>query len=358
MSTPLIIKLVPTTNNEPGHALFRLPKNWEGEQNPLYLTVQNSNTNEYLQTAQNTVNVWEATSCEWVLTGFQEVNGQLQLQLGSDIIDPLLEASSQSPTYAITLRDEAGYKRSGGLLFHADSSILPSNAKSETAKRSAMFAPHPANVSLAAHQTEQAPVVTQEPTPEPEAVSEFKSDEHVTQTPPPIAVSSTAAQPKSKKWLGLLLALLLLLVAAGIAFAVWSWLKKGDKDSDTTALTEPAVAAVTACDPSKMTGQSDVEFIQACLKDKPDSALLLQIIDQAKTSGHCSIAQRLYANRSQSGDSVIAAAYVKEYDPKFHEKSNCFPEPNAATAKYWYESILANEPNNAEAKQRLDELNQ
>ena len=53
---------------------------------------------------------------------------------------------------------------------------------------------------------------------------------------------------------------------------------------------------------------------------------------------------------------LIANAYAREYDPKYLKPSECFPKPDNATAAYWYETILGHEPNNAEAKQRFEEL--
>ena len=52
----------------------------------------------------------------------------------------------------------------------------------------------------------------------------------------------------------------------------------------------------------------------------------------------------------------IATAYAHEYDPKFHQASQCFAEPDKATAAYWYETILSHEPENAQAKARFEEL--
>ncbi|WP_426236804.1 hypothetical protein [Pseudomonas sp. TWP3-2] len=97
-------------------------------------------------------------------------------------------------------------------------------------------------------------------------------------------------------------------------------------------------------------------FVQTCIKAAPDSAKLLEIINQAKAGKHCGVAQRLYANRAQAGDALIANAYAREYDPKYLKASECFPTADNATAAYWYETILTQDPNNAEAKQRFEEL--
>ncbi|VFS89313.1 Uncharacterised protein [Kluyvera cryocrescens] len=52
----------------------------------------------------------------------------------------------------------------------------------------------------------------------------------------------------------------------------------------------------------------------------------------------------------------IALVYAGEYDPKYHQPSECFKEPDKDTAAYWYETVLQTEPDNQTAKQRLEEL--
>ena len=105
-----------------------------------------------------------------------------------------------------------------------------------------------------------------------------------------------------------------------------------------------------------MNSLPELTFVQTCIKAAPDSAKLLEIINQAKAGKHCGVAQRLYANRAQAGDALIANAYAREYDPKYLKASECFPTADNATAAYWYETILTQDPNNAEAKQRFEEL--
>ena len=105
-----------------------------------------------------------------------------------------------------------------------------------------------------------------------------------------------------------------------------------------------------------MGSMTELAFLQACVKQEPGSAELLEVISIAKDEKHCGIAQRLYANRSQAGDVEIARVYAREYDPKYHQPSECFPAPDAATAAYWYETILSQAPDDTEAKQRFEEL--
>ncbi len=105
-----------------------------------------------------------------------------------------------------------------------------------------------------------------------------------------------------------------------------------------------------------MQSLQELAFVQSCIQKAPGSAALLEVINVAKANNNCNVAQRLYANRAQSGDILIATAYAHEYDPKFHQPSECFKAPDNATAAYWYETILGFDATNADAKQRYEEL--
>jgi hypothetical protein len=157
---------------------------------------------------------------------------------------------------------------------------------------------------------------------------------------------------KSNKGLiGLLIVVLLLAAGAGFWFY-----KRTPAPAVAATAAAPAGADAQACTLDSMNSLPELTFVQTCIKAAPDSAKLLEIINQAKASKHCGVAQRLYANRAQAGDTLIANAYAREYDPKYLKASECFPAADNATAAYWYETILTQDPNNAEAKQRFEEL--
>jgi hypothetical protein len=160
---------------------------------------------------------------------------------------------------------------------------------------------------------------------------------------------------KSNKGLIGLLIVVLLLLAAGGGF--WFY-KRTPAPAPVAAnpAAAPAGADAQACTLESMNSLPELTFVQTCIKAAPDSAKLLEIINQAKAGKHCGVAQRLYANRAQAGDALIANAYAREYDPKYLQASECFPTADNATAAYWYETILTQDPNNAEAKQRFEEL--
>ena len=79
------------------------------------------------------------------------------------------------------------------------------------------------------------------------------------------------------------------------------------------------------------------------------------MIENAKKMNACGVAQRLYANKAQSGNAEIAFAYAKEYDSAFSKGEGCF-KLDKETALYWYETGLVADPNNTEAKKRIEEL--
>lgn len=118
--------------------------------------------------------------------------------------------------------------------------------------------------------------------------------------------------------------------------------------------TEPKAPA--GCSAQSLDTLSELEFVQTCVQEKLDSDKLLAIIQSAKEAKKCGVAQRLYANRAQGGDTKIALIYAGEYDPKYHQASECFKEADKDTAAYWYETVLQSEPENQTAKQRLEEL--
>jgi len=110
------------------------------------------------------------------------------------------------------------------------------------------------------------------------------------------------------------------------------------------------------CSATNLATKSELAFVQACIAEQPPTDALLAVIQNAKSAQKCGVAQRLYANRAQGGDSKVALAYAREYDPKFHQSNDCFKEADNATAAYWYDTALQVEPDNAEAKQRYEEL--
>lgn len=118
-----------------------------------------------------------------------------------------------------------------------------------------------------------------------------------------------------------------------------------------SAPVEPAACSAEAMAKVK----DDLMYIQSCLKTNPDSVQVLAVIDAAKKSNRCDLAQRLYAFKGQAGDIPVALAYAKEFDPASFTPG-CFKAADKETAIYWYEVVLSKDASHAEAKSRLEAL--
>ena len=148
----------------------------------------------------------------------------------------------------------------------------------------------------------------------------------------------TVPEEQKKKGKGSLIALILALLIGGGAGAYF-FLNKKD---------EPVAKSDCTVDTNT---NDELAFIQSCLKTKPESKQILEIIASAKQANKCAIAQRLYANQAQGGNVEIALTYAEEY-----EKGSSCSQADKETAIYWYETALSNDPNNAKAKEKLEAL--
>jgi len=245
----------------------------------------------------------------------------------------------------IELREQGGGGYSDRGVLKPAVGLQPSSANTEETlpehKDTGELPPPPAPA-----QPEPAPVVEPEPVVDPVTP-------HPDPEPPP-----APPVPRKKSWL--LPLIIALVVLAAIAVGAWFWLNKTPAAQapapEPAPAPAPAITGAEACTLESMSTLPELTFVQTCIKKAPGSAELLEIINVAKANNHCGVAQRLYANRAQAGDLPIAMAYAHEYDPKFHQASTCFAEPDKATAAYWYETILSQDPDNADAKARFEEL--
>ncbi|MGJ7513148.1 hypothetical protein ACSFE6_02260 [Pseudomonas baetica] len=336
---PIRVDLLTLEPNVPGQARLTVKK-WQGGEEQLEFSIQRNQDGYYLQDHK----AWSSNPFWFKVSRFNlTANGEaLEAQVGPSVIDPLLEGGANSQ-FQIELREQS--------LGHADKGVvrpgvglLPSTAGGQT--RSTYGAAELTTPSEPAPEIPDLPELTLS-TIEPEVELESVLTEPP-YTPPPAPVKKS-----NKGLIGLLIVVLLL--AAGAGF--WFYKRPSAPASvATTPAAAPAGADAQACTLESMNSLPELTFVQTCIKAAPDSAKLLEIINQAKASKHCGVAQRLYANRAQAGDALIANAYAREYDPKYLKASECFPAADNATAAYWYETILAQDPNNAEAKQRFEEL--
>lgn len=340
---PIRVDLLALEPNVPGKARLTV-KRWQGGEEQLEFSIQRNQDGFYLQDHK----AWSNNPFWFKVSRFSvTASGDgLEAQVGPDVVDPLLEGGANSQ-FQIELREQSHGHADKGVV-RPGVGVLPSTAGGQT------------------RSTYGGADLTTPSTPEPEILEIPELPELVLSTAEPeVELESVPNEPdyapppppvkKSNKGLISLLIVVLLLLAAGGGF----WFYKRTPAPAPVAANPAAAAAgadAQACTVESMNSLPELTFVQTCIKAAPDSAKLLEIINQAKAGKHCGVAQRLYANRAQAGDALIANAYAREYDPKYLKASECFPTADNATAAYWYETILTQDPNNAEAKQRFEEL--
>jgi len=340
---PIRVDLLALEPNVPGKARLTVKK-WQGGEEQLEFSIQRNQDGFYLQDHK----AWSNNPFWFKVSRFSvTASGDgLEAQVGPDVVDPLLEGGANSQ-FQIELREQSHGHTDKGVV-RPGVGVLPSTAGGQTrstyggADLTAPSTPEPETLEIP--ELPELVLSTAEPEVELESVPH---EPDYAPPPPPVK--------KSNKGLIGLLVVVLLLLAAGGGF--WFY-KRTPAPAPVAAnpTAAPAGADAQACTVESMNSLPELTFVQTCIKAAPDSAKLLEIINQAKAGKHCGVAQRLYANRAQAGDALIANAYAREYDPKYLKASECFPVADNATAAYWYETILTQDPNNAEAKQRFEEL--
>jgi hypothetical protein len=334
---PIRVDLLALEPNVPGQARLTVKK-WQGGEEQLEFSIQRNQDGFYLQDHK----AWSNNPFWFKVSRFNHTaNGEaLETQVGPGVVDPLLEGGANSQ-FQIELREQSQGHADKGVV-RPGVGLLPSTAGGQT--RSTYGGAELTAPSVPAPEIPELPELTLS-TAEPEVELESVLTEPAYTRPP-------APVKKSNKGLiGLLIVVLLLAAGAGFWFY-----KRPPAPAVAATAAAPAGAEAQACTLDSMNSLPELTFVQTCIKAAPDSARLLEIINQAKAGKHCGVAQRLYANRAQAGDALIANAYAREYDPKYLKASECFPAADNATAAYWYETILTQDPNNAEAKQRFEEL--
>lgn len=327
---PIIVEL---KENRPGYADIEI-KRWKGNADIEIAIQRNQDQYYFAQGSQwNPEPVWHKIS-ELVDNG-----DALQGTLGPWLVDALVQQAGHTQ---YLLWAKSGEMSDRGVIRFLGN-ILASSAGGDSSREDDVR--HLAEEESVA---ETAPVeaveeAAPEPSPEPEII-ELPVEEVVPEQSeaPPVA---EAPQTKKKSPVGLIVLLLLLLAIAGGA----AWWLLGQKPNEIAKNS----LEVTACEVKA--GADELNFIQNCLKTNPDTKQLLRIIESAKNAKACGIAQRLYANKAESGNAEIAFAYAKEYDAAFSKGDGCF-KLDKESALYWYETGLSTAPNNEEAKKRIEEL--
>lgn len=348
---PIRVDLLALEPNIPGQARLTVKK-WSGANEGLEFSIQRNQDQQYLQGDRQ----WSNNPFWFQVESFTRSTAEdmLETPVGPEVVDPLLEGSGSS-NFRIELRELHGGLADQGVVRPAQG-LLSSVAGGETR---ALYD----GGNLSAAPDVVAVEIPYQPTPalaEPQSVAE-----PVSFMPDPVVTESVSPIPPTKRS-SLLPVLLGVLFLLAIVLVLWFWLKKPTLETPAESFETPPVTTELAaasepvvaepCTLESMASQSELSFVQNCIRQSLDSDTLLDIIVTAKNAGHCGIAQRLYANRAQAGDVQIAHAYAREYDPQYHQPSTCFAEPDTATAAYWYETILASTPDDAQAEKRFKEL--
>ncbi|WP_010628944.1 hypothetical protein [Halomonas sp. KM-1] len=383
------VELKPLESNQPGHGQLVL-LGWKGENEGLSLDIQRNQDEHFLQED----GLWRSNTFKFHLPTLQPgADESLTAVVDDTIVDPLLE--NPHATYMVRLYGPDG-AQVGRARLRIGQGLMSSGA-SGTA---------PDYKASATLDTPQAPPANPEPQPEPVTVPDAASaieapatsHEAVPEPAPARPESAPAPAGKSKRWLWILLAVAIL--AAIIGAAAWFGLamrgqeplaaadettvdettvdeslvegeatpqeeplleETGEENlSETAAPEEPAPtqAAATAgpCSLQRMEEMGELEFIHVCTSAGSEAGNMMAVIGEARDNAHCGIARRLYAHQAISGDVAAALAYAREFDPAQHAPSACFPVADTETAIFWYDLALSHDPDNAEASQRLEEL--
>lgn len=353
------VRVLPRNPISPGTGVL-VVQGWTGAFDHLEVAILENQQGHCLQPD----GAWQSKEC-WFSCPFvrDADSGELRINVGHFLVNPLL-LSGSSVVHQLKLREAGDPASQAARVLQADRNLLSATAAGQSENDSYVFElpeiekplePEPA--------LEPEPVVEESivVSPPPEEPKPVVLPPEVLQPNPPVETAKDEGKG-SKKRLWALLALVLL---AAVAAAVWWFVLRtpgnmpepapgGAATSETTTPTPSAAPA--PCSVEAMGVSGEMAFVQGCVAQSPSSDELLQTIQSAKQAGHCGIAQRLYANRAQAGDMQIALAYAKEYDPQFHQASDCFKAPEADTAAYWWETILGFDANNELAAQRLKEL--
>lgn len=364
-------ELKPLQPASPGHARLTI-RNWDGAGENVTLTLQRNQDRNYL----NDEGHWVGNAFEHRLSLIPD-GDNYQIDLDKQFVDPLV--TNLQMAYRLTLRDDEGNQDIGTLKI--DSGVQSSQAlgHQETLKSGAIL-------------STTAPVaVAAEPEPAEQEVPETAPDELTAEPDLLQAVPADAPVKKKKSPAGFIITVILLLAVAGAL--VWFFVLK-DKTTHTPpvppvpaeqtepekvppaaepetpkepAVTEPkpepvpaepapaAAGAEEPCSAESMKTGTALAFVQRCLKSHPNDPAILSTIEAAVANKQCDVAQRLYAYKAQAGDAGIAFKYAQEYDPDVTTPGGCF-SADKETAIYWYEAALRSDPQNTEAKARLDAL--
>ncbi len=339
----LRIELKAAASGQPGYGELTL-HGWAASAENVELCIQRNQDGRYLDAA----GTWDTQPTWHALDELSQTDKSLSGEVGPWLIDPLLLDPQMA--YLLQLRNpEASDK---GVL-RIVGNLLSSQAAGNSLREEGRAKPQPKPIPVPEPEPEPTPELAEEK-PEPLISEPVEPEPESLNTEP----RDLPKDQKPRRWPWLLS--LLVLLIAGAAGAYW-WFSLREPESTSTPATAPTAVPI-ASNSAPCTREAlqdnpeDLAFIQTCLKGKPSSEQVLEVINTAKQAKRCGVVQRLYAYQAQSGDALVAAAYAREYDPQSFQAGGCIPSADAETAVYWYEIALAKEANNPAISQRVAEL--
>ena len=336
---------------KPGIARF-LAQKWNGSAD-IDILIQRNQDNYYL----SGLNQWGPEKNWHSLNNMSVDNEQLIGYVDEWLVDSLL-SQENSVRFLIQIRDEQNESYTDSGVVNIGETVFPSSALKTQTEQPQVIEQNTIEInevnsnSVQPDSIESLDPQSELPTVEEENQAMTEPEVEIEVTPEPETkqeVISTPEPTKSKSKLRIfILIFIIILILSGLGALAWYFLFSQDKSSSDTS-----IQGNSQCNVANVTSD-DLTFIQQCLQSKPNTDVLIEIINQAKQANKCNIAQRLYANQSLL-NAKIALLYAKEYDEKFYHNNSCF-KADKETAIYWYETTLNNDPNNALAKERLAEL--
>ena len=308
----------------------------EGE---LQFSFQRASDHHYLGPSRQ----WQPTAHWHVVGGVVTDGNDCSSQLGPDIIDGLLLSSSDSMRVSV---QGGGSSDQGSMRIIGR--LLGSNAAGSSPERVSM-----SRADDGSADAETVPEV-------PETVEEAPTSTETPPQPPspqPSTPLTGSSAGSGKRWLWILLAVLVLLAALS---AVWYFdlLKlpglPGDGGSAAPDITEDTVAVDNEPDTmaSTLKGRPRAQaYLVADERPEPQA-----MFDQAavwESEGDCEAAMIVYQMAAQT-DTDQAARYARRYDPESFEASSCISGADAETAAYWYEGPAG--AGDVEAQRQLGKL--
>jgi len=332
------VNVLPDPVQGPGYAIIALEGSSIESAGELSFSIARNQDGRFLGANGQ----WEPSET-WHEPQDQQIEGgTVRCWVGTLIVDALL--ANPQMQYRILVK---GVEDTFQGIMRLGTELYPSTARMASPVAAAATPPEPVVEEV---EPEVAPDPTPEPTPEP--------------PPPP-------PPKKNKLLLPLILGLVLLAV---IGAGLWWFLFAADQTSAETVTpapsTEqpiaavepepeaeaeaPATAAPCSVEALDQT-DDDIAYLQRCVQSTPSTEQVFEVIAAGKAAQKCDLIQRLYAHAAQTGDSAVALAYAKEFDPLTFS-GGCFNAPEPETAVYWYELYLQQKPDDTEIAARAKSL--